>query len=168
MTNASELPVPGDTADDSSKAASARSVSPMSRYASPARPSAWSRHGLHGGSWATANVASVIACSGPAGHIAVRSIALAEAKDAVPSAGVRSKVAASTIAAHRWASAVCPVIAVTHPAKTASGGYPSIASLPSADSHRWTVDICPAAYVSSVKDVARCTQRSRSSVFSRW
>lgn len=73
-----------------------------------------------------------------------RSMARAESNEAVPSVGARSKDAASMIAAHRWASAVCPVIAVTQPARTASGGYSPIAKSPSSESHRCTVVIWPA------------------------
>ena len=73
-----------------------------------------------------------------------RSIARPDSNEAVPSAGTRSKDAVSRIAAHRCASAVCPVIAVIQPASTASGGYASIAESPSAESQRCTVDIWPA------------------------
>ena len=73
-----------------------------------------------------------------------RSIARAESNDAEPSAGTRSNDAASTIAAHRWASAVCPVSAAIQPVSTASGGYPSMTVSPSAESQRCTVDIWPA------------------------
>ena len=51
-----------------------------------------------------------------------RNIARAESNDAVPSTGARSNDAASTIAAQRCASAVCPVNAAIQPASTASGG----------------------------------------------
>ena len=51
-----------------------------------------------------------------------RSIARADSNDAVPSSGTRSNEAASTIAAHRSASAVCPVNTAMQPASTASGG----------------------------------------------
>ena len=44
-----------------------------------------------------------------------------------------SNEAASTIAAQRSASAVCPVNTAIQPASTASGGYSSIAASPSAD-----------------------------------
>ena len=92
----------------------------------------------------TASVASVIVCSGPEAHMIDRSIARAESNDAVPSSGIRSYEAASMIAAHRSASAVCPVKAATQPASTARGGYASIAASPTPASHRCTVDICPA------------------------
>ena len=73
-----------------------------------------------------------------------RSMARAESNDAVPSSGTWSNDAASTTAAHRSASAVCPASAVIQPASTASGGYASMAASPSAESHRWTVEIWPA------------------------
>ena len=129
--------------------------------------SAVSRHGLHGGSWAIATLASTIICSGPEAHMTARSMARAESNDAVPSIGTWSNEAASTIAAHRSAAAVCPVKAVIQPASTASGGYPSTAESPSAESHRWTVDIWPALYVGSTRAVTSWTHRSRSLVFNR-
>ena len=131
-------------ADDSANRAPARSTSPVSRCASAHAQSAWSRQTLHGGSAATAKLASVIACSGPAAHMNARNIARAESNDAVPSTGTRSNEAASRIAAHRCASAVCPVNTATQPASTASGGYSSMAESPSAESQRCTVDIWPA------------------------
>jgi hypothetical protein len=73
-----------------------------------------------------------------------RSIARAEATDAVPSAGIPSNEAVSMIAAHCSASAVCPANAVIQPASTVSGGYCSIAVSPRAESQRCTVDIWPA------------------------
>ena len=91
--------------------------------------SAVSRHGLHGGSWATAELASATICSGPAAHMTARSMARAESNDAVPSSGTWSNDAASTIAAQRCAAAGCPVNAATQPASTASGGYPSTADV---------------------------------------
>lgn len=128
---------------------------------------------VHGASWATAVLASAIICSGPAAHITARSMARAESNDAVPSIGTWSNDAASTVAAHRSAAAVCPVSAVsavsavTQPASTASGGSPSTAESPSAESHRWTVDIWPALYVGNTRLVTSWTHRSRSVVFSR-
>ena len=73
-----------------------------------------------------------------------RSIERDESKDAGPPVGDPSYDASSTIAAHRWASAVSPTRAVTQPARTARGGYALIAESPSAAIHRWTVEICPA------------------------
>ena len=46
-------------------------------------------------------------------------------------------------AAHRCASAVCPVNTAIHPARTASGGYSSTAEWPRVESHRCTVDSWP-------------------------
>ena len=85
-----------------------------------------SRHGLHGGSASTAKFASVIICSGPPAQITARNIARAESNDAEPSSGTASNDAPSTTAAQRWASVVCPVSTATQPARTASGGYPSM------------------------------------------
>ena len=100
-TSESVLDIAAASVDDSANSAPARSSSPVSRCASAPKYSAVSRHGLHGGSWATAKLASAIICSGPAGHITARNIARAESNDAVPSTGTRSNEAASTIAAQR-------------------------------------------------------------------
>ena len=75
---------------------------------------------------------------------AARNMARAESNDAVPSTGIRSNEAVSRNAAHRCASAVCPVNTAIHPARTASGGYSSIAESPRVESHRCTVDSWPA------------------------
>ena len=74
-------------ADASANRHAAWSTSPVSRCASAHKQSAVSRHGLHGGSWATAKLASASICSGPAAHITARSIARAESNDAEPSSG---------------------------------------------------------------------------------
>ena len=76
--------------------------------------------------------------------MAARSMAHAESNDAVPSTGIGSNEAVSRNAAHRCASAVCPLNTAIHPARTASGGYSSTAERPSVESHRCTVDIWPA------------------------
>ena len=106
--------------------------------------SAVSRQTLHAGSWAAAKLPSASICSGPAAHIPARNMARAESNDAEPSAGTRSNDAASTIAAHRSASAVCPVNTAIQPASTASGGCSAMAASPSVDSQRCTVEMLPA------------------------
>src|SRR4051794_28718903 len=137
------LDIVAATDDDSANRADASSTLPVSRCASALKYNAVSRHGLHGGSWASAKVTLAIICSGPAAHITARNMARAESND-VPSTGAGSNEAASRTAIHRCASAICPVNAAAQPASTASGGYFSIAGSPSAESHRCTVDMWPA------------------------
>ena len=105
-----------------SNSAAAWSTSPVSRCASASRYTAVLSHGLSGGSWATAKLASDIMCSGPALQNAARNIARDESNEAEPSSGVRSNERVSSIAAHRSAAAVCPVNRLSQPARTASGG----------------------------------------------
>ena len=108
------------------------------------RQSAVSRHGLHARLLGDRDVASAIICSGPAAthdgpqHGPRR----VEGRRAVHGHQVERRGVDD--AAHRCASAVCPVSTAIQPASTASGGYSSMAASPSADSHRCTVDIWPA------------------------
>ncbi len=123
------LPSLAATAHVSKKSAAARSLSPRRSCASADKQSAVARHGLHGGSSATARLASVAICSAPAAHMAARNMARADSNDAVPSTGIESNAAVSSNAAHRCASAVWPVNTAIHPASTASGGYSSTAAV---------------------------------------
>ena len=66
---------------------SAQESSPARTCAKPSKTTAVGRHGLHGASLVTANSASFRICSTPAGHIAARNSATAEAADAAPRAG---------------------------------------------------------------------------------
>ena len=143
-TTLSVLACPAGASIASMNNSTARSTSPARRYASPATPSAVSRHGLHAGSASKARSASATAWSGPAGHMRARSMARADSNDAEPSGSVRSNEAVSTVANQRSAAAVCPSNAAIQQAATASGGYPSMASSPMVESQRWTVDIWPA------------------------
>ena len=102
-------------------------VSPRSSCASADKHNATARQGLHGGSAAAAEVASVAICSGPAAH--QRRAAWPARSRTMPCRrrGWSSNEAVSRKAAHRCASAVCPVSTAIHPARTASGGYSSTA-----------------------------------------
>ncbi len=96
-----------------------------------------------------------------------RSMARADANEAVPSKGTGSNDAESTKAAHRSASAGCPFIANAQPARTARGGYCSMASAPTSASHRNTVLVWPDACVARTRVLSRWAQRSRSPVWNR-